>query len=98
MTIAIADLKDKGYGLILMGIKWNSKKELIDEMNDWNDSEKFIPNGKFTDFDEIETDLDRTDILVKHTGNVNPLKRIENRDMGWVWLEDYLGNRYYEYE
>lgn len=91
----VADLDENTYGLVLMGIKWDSKEDLIDEMNDWNDSEKFIPDGEFVDFEEIETGLARTDILVKHTGTVNPFKRIENRDMGWVWLSDYIGNGYY---
>ena len=93
---SIEDLKGK-YGLILMGIAYDNKDSLIKEINEWNKETKFIPNGEITDIEEIENLIkDRCDILVTHTGVVNPIKRIEYAGMGWKWAEDYIANRYYE--
>lgn len=87
----------RGYGLVLMGIDYTTKEELLADMNEWaKDVGFFCSEGKFTDFEKIYNHTnERTDILVKHTGTVNPIKRLEYSTMGWKWLEDYK-NEYVE--
>ena len=81
--------------IVLMGISYNNKNELLKKMNDWAKEVGFFTNAdtNFTDFDVVETGLERTDIVIKvENGFVNPIKRIEYRPMGWVWLDDYINN------
>lgn len=93
---SLNDLKGK-YGLILMGIAYDNKNDLIASINEWNKEVGFIPNGEVTDIEEIENrSKNRNDILVYHTGVVNPIKRIQYADMGWKWAEDYLKNKLYK--
>ena len=63
--INVGDLRGK-YGLILMGIKYDNKQDLINEMNSWNKEigNAFIHDGEFVDFEEIYTLNGRTDILI----------------------------------
>lgn len=93
---SLNDLKGK-YGLILMGIAYDNKNDLIASINEWNKEVGFIQNGEVTDIEEIENrSKNRNDILVSHTGVVNPIKRIQYADMGWKWAEDYLNNKLYK--
>ena len=86
--------KTDDYVIVLMGIKFEKETDLIKEINEWN-SETCLITGKVKKIEKIETGLDRSDILVYHTGVVNPLVRLKYRSMGWVWLSDYIGNRYH---
>ena len=95
----IEELNNK-KGIVLMGIAFDDKESLIKDINEWSKEVNFFTteNTHISDFEVIETPLnDRTDImcLVEGDGFVNPIKRIEFRSMGWVWTEDYVGNRYY---
>ena len=93
------DIKDPV--IVLMGIAYDNKEELLKDMNEWAKEVGFFTNSdtKFTDFDVVETGLERTDILIKvENGFVNPLKRIEYRPMGWVWLVDYINNYIEEHD
>ena len=70
-------------------------------MNDWAKEVEFFTNAdtNFTDFDVVETGLERTDIVITvKNGFIKPLKRIEYRPMGWVWLEDYINNYIEEHD
>ena len=70
--------------IVLMGISYDNKEELLKDMNDWAKEVGFFTNSdtKFTDFDVVETGLERTDIIVKvKNGFIEPLKRIEYRPM-----------------
>ena len=81
--------------IVLMGIAYDNKDELLKAMNEWAKEVGFFTHAdtKFTDFDVVETGLERTDIVITvENGFVNPLKRIEYRPMGWVWIEDYINN------
>lgn len=81
--------------IVLMGISYDSKEELLKDMNEWAKEVGFFTNKntEFTDFDVVETGLERTDIVITvKNGFIKPLKRIEYRPMGWVWLEDYINN------
>ena len=44
-----------------------SKEELLKDMNDWAKEVEFFTNAdtNFTDFDVVETGLERTDIVIK---------------------------------
>ena len=87
------DIKDPV--IVLMGISYDNKEELLKDMNDWAKEVGFFTNAdtNFTDFDVVETGLERTDIVIKvENGFIKPLKRIEYRPMGWVWLVDYINN------
>lgn len=92
----IEEIKNKSddYVVVLMGIEFNDEHELIKQINDWN-TETCLITGKVKKIEKLETELDRIDVLVHHTGVVNPLIRLKYRAMGWVWLSDYIGNRYY---
>ena len=93
------DIKDPV--IVLMGIEYNNKEELLKGMNEWAKEVGFFTHAdtKFTDFDVVETGLERTDIVIKvENGFVKPLKRIEYRPMGWVWLEDYINNYIEEHD
>lgn len=88
------NIKDH-HVIVLMGISYDNKEDLLKDMNDWAKEVGFFTNKntEFTDFDVVETGLERTDIVIKvENGFVNPLKRIEYRPMGWVWLVDYINN------
>ena len=88
------NIKDP-HVIVLMGISYDNKDELLKAMNEWAKEVGFFTHAdtKFTDFDVVETGLERTDIVIKvENGFVNPLKRIEYRPMGWVWIEDYINN------
>lgn len=88
------NIKDP-HVIVLMGISYDNKEELLKDMNEWAKEVGFFTNEntKFTDFDVVETGLERTDIVIKvENGFVNHLKRIEFRPMGWVWLVDYINN------
>ena len=81
--------------IVLMGISYDNKEDLLKDMNEWAKEVGFFTHAdtKFTDFDVVETGLERTDIVITvENGFVNPLKRIEYRPMGWVWIEDYINN------
>ena len=99
-TMKIEKLNPSTKAIILMGISFNDKESLIKEMNEWADEVKFFDgNAHFTDFEVIENPgHERQDIVCTYdgVGIINPFKRIEYRGMGWVWIEDYLGNKYYE--
>lgn len=87
------DIKDPV--IVLMGISYDNKEELLKAMNEWAKEVGFFTNAdtKFTDFDVVETGLERTDIVITvENGFIKPLKRIEYRPMGWVWIEDYINN------
>ena len=87
--------------IVLMGISYDNKDELLKAMNEWAKEVGFFTNEntKFTDFDVVETGLERTDIVIKvENGFIKPLKRIEYRPMGWVWLEDYINNYIEEHD
>ena len=87
------DIKDPV--IVLMGISYDNKEDLLKDMNDWAKEVGFFTHAdtKFTDFDVVETGLERTDIVITvENGFIKPLKRIEYRPMGWVWLEDYINN------
>ena len=87
------DIKDPV--IVLMGIAYDNKEELLKDMNEWAKEVEFFTNAdtNFTDFDVVETGLERTDIVIKvENGFIKPLKRIEYRPMGWVWLVDYINN------
>lgn len=96
----IENLNPSAKAIILMGISFNDKDSLLNEMNEWADEVIFFDgNAHFTDFEVIENPgNERTDIVCTYdgVGIINPFKRIEYRGMGWVWIEDYLGNKYYE--
>ena len=94
------NIKDP-HVIVLMGISYDSKDDLLKDMNDWAKEIGFFTNSntKFTDFDVVETGLERTDIVIKvENGFVNYLKRIEYRPMGWVWLVDYINNYIEEHD
>ena len=93
------DIKDPV--IVLMGISYDNKEELLKDMNDWAKEVGFFTNAdtNFTDFDVVETGLERTDIVITvKNGFIKPLKRIEYRPMGWVWLEDYINNYIEEHD
>lgn len=88
------DIKDQ-HVIVLMGIAYDNKEDLLKGMNDWAKEVGFFTheNTEFTDFEEVETGLERTDIVITvKNGFIKPLKRIEYCPMGWVWLEDYINN------
>lgn len=95
----VSELNPKDKAIILMGIEYNDPQELIKDMNEWAEEEGFFtkPGTMFETIEKIETPLGRTDILckVKGPGFVNPLKRLQCREMGWIWVEDYIGNHWY---
>ena len=94
------DIKDP-HVIVLMGIAYDNKEELLKDMNEWAKEVGFFTNENtnFTDFDVVETGLERTDIVITvKNGFVNHLKRIEYRPMGWVWLVDYINNYIEEHD
>ena len=94
------NIKDH-HVIVLMGISYDNKEELLKDMNEWAKEVGFFTNKntEFTDFDVVETGLERTDTVIKvENGFIKPLKRIEYRPMGWVWLEDYINNYIEEHD
>ena len=94
------NIKDP-HVIVLMGIAYDNKEELLKNMNEWAKEVEFFTNENtnFTDFDVVETGLERTDIVIKvENGFIKPLKRIEYCPMGWVWLEDYINNYIEEHD
>ena len=69
------DIKDPV--IVLMGISYDNKEKLLKGMNDWAKEVEFFTNAdtEFTDFDVVETGLERTDIIVKvENGFIEPIK------------------------
>ena len=83
------DIKDPV--IVLMGISYDNKEDLLKAMNEWAKDVGFFTNAdtNFTDFDVVETGLERTDIVITVKNGFM---------MGWVWLEDYINNYIEEHD